>query len=75
MGGGRNRFSMVSVDLVLGAIENRDMKEEIILTIITRFNGECPWCVWVMIGLKNGVNIVSTVSGSMNSMVMAKKQV
>jgi hypothetical protein len=73
MRGGRNGFSIVSVGLVLGAIVHKDPKVEKIMIVVTRFNGAYQRCAWVMIGLKNGNDIVSTVSGSMNSMEMVKK--
>jgi hypothetical protein len=38
------RFSAVSIDLVLGAITNEDLKAEMVLTVITQFNGACRRC-------------------------------
>jgi hypothetical protein len=39
-------FLVVSIDLVLGTITNGDLKAEMVLTVITQFNGACRRCSW-----------------------------
>jgi hypothetical protein len=75
MGGGRNEFLIVLVVLALGSIANRDPKEKKMMTMVTRIDDACRQCVLMVIGLKYGIDTVSTVSGLVNDMEMVKKQV